>query len=70
MIVNAIAQAWTVIPRGLLGADGADPDDPERVAHHRTAVVAALAAIVEPRASWSFRADAAAGRSRSVTASR
>ncbi|GAA2981374.1 AcrR family transcriptional regulator [Microbacterium terrae] len=50
-IVYAIAQAGTVTPRGLLSADGADPDDPERVAQHRAAVVAAVAAIVEPRAS-------------------
>ncbi|MDR7184399.1 AcrR family transcriptional regulator [Microbacterium trichothecenolyticum] len=51
VIVYAIAQAWIVTPRGLLSADGADPDDPVRVAQHRDAVVAAVAAITRPQGS-------------------
>jgi AcrR family transcriptional regulator len=49
VIVYAIAQAWTVSPHGLLRADGEDPEDPARIAQHREAVVAAVAAIVGPR---------------------
>jgi len=51
VIVYAIAQAWLVTPRGLLTADGADPDDLTRIARHRDAVVAAVAAITGPQAS-------------------
>ncbi|MBO3664172.1 TetR family transcriptional regulator [Microbacterium stercoris] len=47
VIIYAIAQAWTLTPLGLLRADGSDPTSPERVAQHRRAVMAAVAAISE-----------------------
>ncbi|MEL5989779.1 TetR/AcrR family transcriptional regulator [Microbacterium phosphatis] len=47
VIVYAIAQAWALSPVGLLRADGSDPASPDRVAQHRRAVMAAVAAISE-----------------------
>ncbi|EWS81820.1 TetR family transcriptional regulator [Brachybacterium phenoliresistens] len=44
-IIYAIAQAWTLTPIGLLRSDGSDPSSPERIAAHRRAVLAAVAAI-------------------------
>lgn len=44
-IIYAIAQAWIFTPVGLLSADGSDPSSPERIARHRSSVVAAVEAI-------------------------
>lgn len=40
--VYALAQAWFFTPVGLLASDGSDPDDPRRIADHRSALVAAV----------------------------
>lgn len=45
VIVYAIAQAWFVSPPGLTALEGA-PDDEERIAAHRAAVVAAVERIL------------------------
>lgn len=45
VIIYAIAQAWTLTPVGLLRADGSEPSSPDRIARHRRAVMAAVAAI-------------------------
>ncbi|MFD0417675.1 TetR family transcriptional regulator [Streptomyces sp. NPDC127108] len=42
VFIYAVAQAWYLTPIGLLRADGQDPEDPERIAAHREAVVAAV----------------------------
>jgi AcrR family transcriptional regulator len=43
VLIYAIAQAWYLTPIGLLASDGSDPQSPERIAVHRSAVVAAAA---------------------------
>jgi AcrR family transcriptional regulator len=42
-LIYAITQAWYLTPIGLLASDGSDPRSPERIAAHRSAVVAAAA---------------------------
>ena len=51
-ILYAIAQAWYLTPRGLLAADGSDPDDPTRRLAHRTALQAAVHRIIGAPADW------------------
>ncbi|OLR92627.1 TetR family transcriptional regulator [Actinokineospora bangkokensis] len=48
VFVYALAQAWYLTPTGLLRADGSDPADPQRVADHRAAIVAAVDRLVHP----------------------
>ncbi|QUQ67378.1 TetR family transcriptional regulator [Kutzneria sp. CA-103260] len=48
VFIYAVSQAWYLTPVGLLKADGANPDDPRRIAAHREAVVAAVTRIARP----------------------
>lgn len=49
VLVIALAFAWPNTTSDLLRADGSDPDDPDRLAVHRAAVVEAVRRICSPR---------------------
>lgn len=46
VFVTSLGSAWFTVPDGLLGADGRDPADPERIAAHRAAIVEAVGRLV------------------------
>lgn len=48
VFVTSLGSAWFNVPDGLLGADGRDPRDPERIAAHRAAIVEAVRRLVAP----------------------
>ncbi|WP_026909818.1 TetR family transcriptional regulator [Patulibacter minatonensis] len=46
VFVTTLGSAWFTVPDGLIGADGRDPRDPERLAAHRAAIVEAVRRLV------------------------